>query len=190
MRRVQLGDDANALSFAGTDASPTYTYNGNESFSVDTAGGLVLANVATASLPAAPATGTQFYDTTKAAPVTYDGSAYTAALSADGSEPLSGNWNVGAFTITATTFIGAVTGDVTGNVTGDVQGPAITTTEGSGWAGVTAYSSEVTKQGKVITTQIFVDIAGLLVSTTESDIIGDTGAKERKYMNVFFIDPG
>jgi len=50
------------------------------------------------------------------------------------------------------------------------------TEKGSGWAGVTAYSSEILKVGRKITTQIFVDIAGLVVSTTESDIIGDSAA--------------
>jgi hypothetical protein len=71
---------------------------------------------------------------------------------------------------------GDVTGNVTGNVTGDVQGAALTTTQGSGMAGLTAYSSEITKVGKVITTHIYIDIEGLVNSTTAGDIIGDSAA--------------
>ena len=74
----------------------------------------------------------------------------------------------------ANTFSGTST--FSGGMVGDVNGVAMTTEEGSGWAGVTAYSSEITKQGKRITTQIFVDIKDLVVSTTESDIIGDSAA--------------
>ena len=59
---------------------------------------------------------------------------------------------------------------------GDVNGAAMSVGEGSGWAGAAAVSSEITKQGKLITTHLFVDIAGLIVSTTESDIIGDSAA--------------
>jgi hypothetical protein len=54
------------------------------------------------------------------------------------------------------------------------NGVTMDTEAGSGWAGATAYSSEIAKVGKKITTQIFVDITGLVVSTTESDIIGDS----------------
>ena len=59
---------------------------------------------------------------------------------------------------------------------GDYNGVALTTEEGSGWAGVAAYSSEITKQGKIVKTHIFIDIAGLVVSTTLLDIIGDSAA--------------
>ena len=83
-------------------------------------------------------------------------------------EALTSNWNAGSFSITATTFVG--------DVTGEVLGVAMATIEGSGWAGAASVSSEITKQGKIITTHLFVDIEGLLVSTTESDIIGDTAA--------------
>lgn len=58
---------------------------------------------------------------------------------------------------------------------GDLGGVAMGVGEGSGWAGVTTVSSEITKQGKIVTTHLFLDIAGLVVSTTESDIIGDSG---------------
>jgi hypothetical protein len=75
---------------------------------------------------------------------------------------------------TANTFTAANT--FSAGITGDVNGVAMATEEGSGWAGVTAYSSEITKQGKLITTHIFIDIAGLVVSTTDLDIIGDSAA--------------
>jgi hypothetical protein len=55
-------------------------------------------------------------------------------------------------------------------------GTSLVTEKGSGWAGAAAYSSDIMKVGKKITTQIFVDIAGLVVTTTESDIIGDNTA--------------
>lgn len=55
-------------------------------------------------------------------------------------------------------------------------GPPMATEKGSGWAGITAYSSEILKVGKKITTQISIDIEDLVVSTTESDIIGDSAA--------------
>ena len=55
----------------------------------------------------------------------------------------------------------------------DFNGASMAVTEGSGWAGAAAVASEITKKGKVITTHLFVDIAGLVVTTTESDIIGD-----------------
>jgi len=59
---------------------------------------------------------------------------------------------------------------------GDYNGVALTTEEGSGWGGVTAYSSEITKVGKIIKTHVFIDIAGLVVSTTLLDIVGDSAA--------------
>lgn len=49
-------------------------------------------------------------------------------LYADGSRGLTGNWNAGAHNITASTFIGALTGNVTGNLTGNVTGNADTAT--------------------------------------------------------------
>ena len=69
----------------------------------------------------------------------------------------------------AQTFNGGITA-------GDVAGVAMATGEGSGWAGAAAVTSEIVAVGKKITTQIFVDIEGLLVSTTLNDVIGDTGA--------------
>lgn len=81
-----------------------------------------------------------------------------------------------------TTFSGPVvsengfTGNITGNITGDVQGAALTTEKGSGTAGAAAYSTEITKVGKTIYTHIYIDIAGLVVSTTDNDIIGDSAA--------------
>jgi hypothetical protein len=82
------------------------------------------------------------------------------------------------------TLVGKATTDVLTNKTlttpvingGSYNGAAMTTEEGSGWAGAAAYSSEITVVGKKITTQIFVDIAGLVVSTTLNDIIGDSAA--------------
>ncbi len=169
---MQLGDDSNVLSFSGTHAKPTHTYNGNVSYGIGTAGGLVLSNLATASLPSSPATGTIFYDTTKASPVTYNGSAYTSALSADGTEPLTANWNVGSYTITATTFIGAVTGNVTGDLT-----PASESAEhGAGAIGTGTQTAPVTKrwiEGGTIITQVTFDITGLgMVGTSADDVIG------------------
>lgn len=64
----------------------------------------------------------------------FDGSAWslesllTGFVKTDGSVPLTANWNAGAFDITASTFIGALTGDVTGNLTGNVTGNASTAT--------------------------------------------------------------
>jgi hypothetical protein len=59
---------------------------------------------------------------------------------------------------------------------GDYNGVALTTEKGTGWAGATAYSSEITKVGKIVKTHIFVDIQALVVSTTLLDIIGDNDA--------------
>jgi hypothetical protein len=56
------------------------------------------------------------------------------------------------------------------------NGAAMAIEKGSGLAGAAAYSSDITEVGMRITTQIFIDITGLIVSTTESDIIGDDGA--------------
>ena len=78
----------------------------------------------------------------------------------------------GAQTLTgAKTFSAAAT--FSGGLTGDVNGTALTTEQGSGMASITTYSSEITKQGKVITTHIFIDIAGLNSGGTADDIIGD-----------------
>jgi hypothetical protein len=52
-------------------------------------------------------------------------------------------------------------------------GPSMATERGSGLAGAAAYSSQILKVGRKITTQIFIDIEDLVVTTTESDIIGD-----------------
>lgn len=54
-----------------------------------------------------------------------DASLSTPYIKADGTRPLTGNWNAGAFTITASTFSGALSGNATsattaGNVTGTV----------------------------------------------------------------------
>lgn len=74
----------------------------------------------------------------------------------------------------AQTFSAAAT--FSAGSTGDVNGLAMATGEGTGWAGATTVSSEITKQGKIITTHLFVDIANLVVSTTLNDIIGDSAA--------------
>jgi hypothetical protein len=75
----------------------------------------------------------------------------------------------------STTFSGPVTS--TNGFVGDIQGPAVTTGAGAGiTAGTgTVISTEVTKVGKIITTQIFIDLTGLTVSTTLADIIGVDG---------------
>lgn len=71
--------------------------------------------------------------------------------------------------------VGNVTGNVTGDVTGNVSGAPMATEKGSGWSGAAAYTSSVSKVGNKVITHIYVDIQGLVVSTTESDIIGDSG---------------
>jgi len=68
------------------------------------------------------------------------------------------------------TFTGAIA------TTGGLAGTSMAVEEGTGWAGATAVSSVITKVGKKITTQLFVDIEDLVVTTTESDIIGDNTA--------------
>jgi len=67
-----------------------------------------------------------------------------------------------------------------GEIVGNVAGSAMTT---GGGAGITAgdgtvLSSEITKSGKVVTTQIYIDVTGLTSSATGGDIIGveSTGA--------------
>lgn len=67
---------------------------------------------------------------------------------------------------------------ITGPLTGDINGVAMATGEGSGWAGAAAVVSEIIKVGKKITTQIFIDIEGLVVSTTLNDVIGDSAAAD------------
>jgi len=90
----------------------------------------------------------------------------------------------------ATSFTGNLVGNVTGNVTGDVGGAAMAVGEGSGVAGAAAISSEITKEGKVITTHIFIDIAGLVVSTTLNDIIGDSAAANAHFGQVQLSESG
>lgn len=77
-----------------------------------------------------------------------------------------------------------------GGLTGDVNGSAMTTTEGSGVAGAAAVSSEITKNGKIITTHIFIDIEGLLASTTLDDIIGDDDAANAHFGQVSAAESG
>ena len=78
--------------------------------------------------------------------------------------------NAGAIISTAIAVSGAST------FASGIDGAAMTTGEGTGWAGVTTVSSEITKQGKIVTTHVFIDIAGLVVSTTVNDVIGDSAA--------------
>jgi len=71
-----------------------------------------------------------------------------------------------------TTFSGKVVS--TAGFTGDIQGPAVTTTAGTGitsGAG-SVIATEITKVGKIINTQVFIDITDLSSSTTDLDIIG------------------
>jgi hypothetical protein len=77
-----------------------------------------------------------------------------------------------------------------GGLVGDVNGTAMAVTEGSGVAGAAAISSEITKLGKIITTHIFIDIAGLLVSTTLNDIIGDDDAANAHFGQVQLSESG
>ena len=82
------------------------------------------------------------------------------------------------------TLVGKATTDVLTNKTltapvingGDYNGVSMAQEEGAGWAGVTAVDSEITKQGKLITTHVFLDIAGLVVKATADDVIGDEAA--------------
>jgi len=86
-----------------------------------------------------------------------------------------------------------VVGDLTASgLTGDVQGPAMTTGEGSGIASATGVvvSSEITKVGKKITTQIFMDIKGLASETTLDDIIGDTTAANSHFGQLLVSESG
>jgi hypothetical protein len=84
MRHTKIGKDTAALSFDSSVAAPvvktrtegTETYYDN--FSLPVVGGLGLASLPTASLPASPPTGTQFYDSTLGYAVVYNGSAYVA----------------------------------------------------------------------------------------------------------------
>ena len=68
---------------------------------------------------------------------------------------------------------------------GDYNGVSMGVTEGSGYTGTATVSSEITKQGKLITTHLFIDIAGLVVSTTENDIIGETGGAANSHAGQF-----
>jgi hypothetical protein len=92
-------------------------------------------------------------------------------------------------------FTGAETETVIVNASGelvaDVSGVAMTTEQGSGMSAITTYSSEVTKQGKVITTHIFIDIAGLNSGGTAADIIGtDPGAANSHLGQIVVADSG
>ena len=72
----------------------------------------------------------------------------------------------------STTFSGPVTstngfiGDQTGASAGTAEGAGIS--DGTG----TVLATSVTKSGKVVSTQIFIDVTGLQSSTTDLDIIG------------------
>lgn len=63
-----------------------------------------------------------------------------------------------------------------GELVAPLSGASMATEQGSGMSGLTAYSSEITKQGKIITTHIFIDIAGIVSKNTANDIIGDDDA--------------
>jgi hypothetical protein len=86
------------------------------------------------------------------------------------------------------TFSGAIV--ASGGITGNVGGAAMGVGEGSGVAGAAAVTSEITKLGKRITTQIFIDIAGLLVSTTLNDIIGDDDAANAHFGQITAAESG
>ena len=84
MRKFETGLDTTALAFTGDAQSPVVSNNGYTNFGLNTDGGLTLANVATASLPAAPAEGTQFWDATLNKVVTWNGSSYERSSPSQG----------------------------------------------------------------------------------------------------------
>ena len=82
MRHHNCGSDTKAMSFTTAqqkvkfEARDEGTETFYECFSLNKDGGIALANVATASLPAAPGTGTAFFDTDTASVKVWNGSAY------------------------------------------------------------------------------------------------------------------
>jgi hypothetical protein len=72
-----------------------------------------------------------------------------------------------------------------------VQGVGkLTTEQGSGMSGLTAYSSTTTQVGNRIYTHIYVDIAGIVSSGTANDVIGDDDAANAHIGQVTFADCG
>lgn len=86
------------------------------------------------------------------------------------------------------TFTGTST--FSGGIVGDVNGVALATERGSGFAGAAVYSSEITKQGKKITTQIFIDLTGVVSKNTANDIIGDDDAANAHIGQILLAESG
>jgi hypothetical protein len=74
--------------------------------------------------------------------------------------------------MSSTTFSGPVTS--TNGFIGDVSGPTVADASGAGITDGTgaSISTDISKVGKVINTQIVIDVTGLGSSTTDLDIIG------------------
>jgi len=83
----------------------------------------------------------------------------------------------------STTFSGPTTS--TAGFVGDIKGLAVTSAPGTGFSdGVGAViATDITKVGKIINTQIFLDITGTQSSTTDLDIIG-TGTGDAYFAQV------
>jgi len=142
-----------------------------------TGGKITLANfqneplVANWDVGAFTITGTQFISdiSTGTAPLVVASTTVVANLNATQVNSLSST--ALALVDGSQNFTGSQT--FTAGLLGDVNGTAMAVGEGTGWAGAAAVSSEITKQGKLVTTHLFVDIQGLVVTTDASDIIGD-----------------
>lgn len=91
MRNFKIGSGEAAMRFNGDDESAPVTWNGETSFSL-TQKGLVLPNVATASLVADPPDGTVVYDTTASKPKWYNGSSYQEFGGSGAVDEDTGTW--------------------------------------------------------------------------------------------------
>jgi hypothetical protein len=120
-------------------------------------------------LQSAGQTGTLTWTPTVARTITFPDATGTVALTSDitaaqgnvvlrnGTQGLTADWNAGAHNITATTFIGALTGNVTGNVTGALTGNASTATSATTAGNVTGIVA-VANGGTGSSSQNFVDL--------------------------------
>ena len=90
MRKLEIGTDTVAIDYTGSAASPSVRNNGNVCYGLNTDGGITLASFATSALPAAPASGTAFFDTDTNTVKYWDGSAYqddTTAIATKATTP-------------------------------------------------------------------------------------------------------
>lgn len=108
MRNFKIGSGEAAMRFNGDDTSAAFTWNGTETFSI-TAGGLVLRNVATASLPSSPPEGTIVYDTTTDTAKIYTGSGWGELASGGGSLSVDAGNGIDFSDNTGTSATGATT---------------------------------------------------------------------------------